>query len=75
MTTFDKPASLDDETFYARWHGSHTPLSLEIHPLTLYVRNSVVRALTPGARPRRAIGNEAVGSLSTALMSEYVLRA
>ena len=107
VTTFDKPASLDDEAFYERWHGSHTPLSLEIHPLTLYVRNSVVRALTPGAPPLRAIVNEAVASvaiaadaekfysgdegreraikdllsfvdfrsLSTALMSEYVLSA
>ena len=54
VTTFPKPDSLDDETFYARWHGSHGPLSLELHPLTRYVRNTVARVLTPDAPPIRA---------------------
>lgn len=63
VTTFDKPAALSDDDFYARWHGSHTPLSLEIHTLSHYVRNSVVRALTKDAPPLRAIVNEAVASL------------
>lgn len=107
VTTFPKPQRLDDETFYARWHGSHTPLSLEIHPLIHYVRNSVARVLTPGAPLFRAIVNESVAtaavaadpvqffggeenqkraiedllsfvdfeSLSTVLMSEYILCA
>ncbi|MEZ4217374.1 MAG: EthD domain-containing protein [Myxococcota bacterium] len=63
VTSFDKPAALDDDAFYARWHGSHTPLSLEIHPLLHYVRNAVVRPLTPGAPPLRAIVSEAVASV------------
>jgi len=66
LTTFGKPQGLDDDTFYARWHGSHTPLSLEIHPLLRYVRNSVARVLTPGAPPLRAIVSEAVASLEIA---------
>jgi hypothetical protein len=107
VTTFPKPEHLDDETFYACWHGSHTPLSLEIHPLLHYVRNAVARVLTPGAPPYRAIVNESVATLeiaadpelfyssregmkragedlakfvdwktlSTALMSEYILES
>ncbi len=66
VTTFPKPDSIDDETFYARWHGSHGPLSLELHPLTRYVRNAVARVLTPGAPPFRAIVSESVASAADA---------
>jgi hypothetical protein len=62
VTTFPKPEAIDDETFFARWHGSHGPLSLELHPLTRYVRNSVARRLTPDAPPFRAIVSESVAS-------------
>jgi hypothetical protein len=57
-TAFPKPERLSDEAFFAHWHGSHTPLSFEIHPLWQYVRNTAVRALTPGAKPYRAIVEE-----------------
>ena len=63
VTTFPKPERLDDETFYSRWHGSHTKLSLEIHPLTQYIRNSVARPLTIGAPPLRAIVSDSVASV------------
>ena len=66
ISTFPRPDRLDPETFYARWHGSHTPLSLEIHPLLQYNRNSVARALTPGAPPFGAIVNESVASAEIA---------
>jgi len=62
VTTFPKPEAIDEETFYARWQGSHGPLSLELHPLTRYVRNAVARVLTPGAPPIRAIVSESVES-------------
>ncbi|MCH2172686.1 EthD domain-containing protein [Myxococcota bacterium] len=62
VSAFPKPERVDDETFYACWHGSHTPLSLRIHPLTRYVRNAVVRSLTPGAPDYRALVCESVGS-------------
>ncbi len=57
-TAFPKPERISDEEFFARWHGSHTPLSFEIHPLWQYTRNSVARVLTPGAPPHRAIVEE-----------------
>jgi len=66
VTTFPKPERLDDDTFYGRWHDSHTPLSLEIHPLLRYTRNSVARRLTPGAPPLHAIVSEAVASAAIA---------
>ena len=49
-TAFPKPERLSDEAFYERWHGHHTPLSFEIHPLWEYTRNAVARVLTPGRR-------------------------
>lgn len=66
VTTFPRPDRLDDETFYARWHGSHGPLSLELHPLTRYVRNAVARPVTPDAPPIRAIVSESVESAAVA---------
>lgn len=58
VTFFEKPERLDDETFHARWHGSHTPLSLEIHPMWAYFRHGVARVLTPGGPPWRGIVDE-----------------
>ena len=62
FTTFPKPDALDFETFYARWHGSHGPLTLLLHPLTRYVRNAVVRGITAGAPTLHAIVSESVAS-------------
>jgi hypothetical protein len=59
-TFFDKKPDLDDESFYRIWHGEHTPLSFEIHPFWLYVRNQALRSITPGAPPVRGIVYEAV---------------
>jgi len=59
FTWFPKPEHLSDEQFFRGWHEQHTPLSFELHPLRWeYVRNSVARALTPGAPPVRAIVTE-----------------
>jgi len=59
-TVFDKKAGLPDDEFFRIWHGEHTPLSFDIHPLWLYVRNAVVRPVTAGAPALRAIVYEAV---------------
>lgn len=59
-TFFDKKEGVDDDTFYRIWHGEHTPLSFDIHPFWLYVRNQVLRSITPGAPPVRGIVYEAV---------------
>jgi hypothetical protein len=66
FTTFPKPEALDLETFYARWHGSHGPLSLLLHPLTRYVRNAVFRPITEGAPTLHAIVSESVASCAVA---------
>ena len=41
LTLFNKKKSIDYKTFIDRWHNSHTPLSLELHPLWNYNRNVV----------------------------------
>lgn len=63
MAMFERPAWLERDEFIRRWHESHTPKSLEIHPLRRYVRNVVARVLTPGARPFAGIVPEAFASL------------
>jgi hypothetical protein len=58
ITMFDKRADVDDAQFFARWHGSHTPLTFEVHPVCLYVRHAVARAVTDGAPRWRGIVEE-----------------
>lgn len=58
MTVFDKPAGADDETFYGHWYGHQSPMSEWMQPRCRYVRNAVVRALTPGAPRYKAIVSE-----------------
>ncbi len=49
LTVFDKPAGIDDDTFYGHWYGHQSPMSEAMQPRARYVRNAVVRAVTPGA--------------------------
>lgn len=49
VTAIRRKDGLTDEQFFERWHGSHAVMTLQIHPVTRYVRNAVVRPLTPGA--------------------------
>ena len=65
LTVFDKPAGVSDETFYGHWYGHQSPMSEWMQPRTRYVRNAVVRALTPGAPSYRAIVEEAWPSPET----------
>lgn len=46
LTLFKRKKEIDYKTFIHRWHNSHTPLSLKIHPLWHYNRN-VVNAFIP----------------------------
>jgi hypothetical protein len=59
LTVFDKPVGVDDETFFGHWYGHQSPMSEWMQPRARYVRNAVVRALTPGAPRYRAIVEEA----------------
>ena len=58
LTIFDKPAGVDDETFYGHWYGHQSPMSEDMQPRARYVRNAVVRSVTPGAPRYRAIVEE-----------------
>lgn len=59
FTWFEKAAAISDEQFLHAWHDVHTPFSFELHPRRwTYVRNSVLRTLTPGSPPIRAIVTE-----------------
>ena len=46
LTLFKQKKDIDYNTFIDRWHNSHTPLSLKIHPLWHYNRNVVTKKLT-----------------------------
>ena len=74
FTAFPKPDRLTDEQFFAHWHGSHTPLSFEIHPLWRYIRNAVSRPLTVGAPPYRGIVEERFRVIEDALDMERLFR-
>jgi hypothetical protein len=58
ITMFDKRRDIDDTQFFARWHGSHTPLTFEVHPVCLYVRHAVARPITGDAPRWRGIVEE-----------------
>lgn len=63
-----RPADMDETTWLARWHGSHTPVAIATQSTFGYVQNYVVRPLTEDAPVINAIVEElfpieAVGSL------------
>lgn len=62
LTFFDKGPTISDDDFYRIWHGEHTPLTFELHPFWIYVRNQVLRAITPGAPSIRGIVYEAAAT-------------
>lgn len=53
-----RPAALDVETWFARWHVDHTPVAIATQSTFGYTQNAVVRALTPGAPELAAIVEE-----------------
>ena len=46
LTLFHSKKNIEYDTFIDRWHNSHTPLSLRLHPLWNYIRNVVKRPIT-----------------------------
>jgi hypothetical protein len=44
-----RPGDLGYDEWIERWHGTQSPRSGELQPRTRYVRNEVVRAVTPDA--------------------------
>lgn len=60
-TLLTKRPDITDEQFFTRWHGSHTPLTFEIHPFWVYLRNAFARPVTLDAPPYMALVEEGVG--------------
>jgi len=48
LTLFRSRKDISQDVFIDRWHNSHTPLSLRIHPLWHYNRNVVTAPLGSG---------------------------
>ena len=59
VTLLEKPDTLSYEDWIEHWHGIQSPMSEAMQPRTRYVRNEVVRAVTHGAPPWKAIVEEA----------------
>ena len=59
VTCLERPEGVGYEEWIEHWHGYQSPMSEEMQPRTRYVRNEVVRPLTPDARPWKAIVEEA----------------
>jgi hypothetical protein len=59
VSLIHRPPGLDYATWIERWHGTQSPLSARLQPRCRYVRNEVVRAVTPGAPEIDGIVEEA----------------
>ena len=59
VTTFDKPERFTYEQWYERWYETQSPMSEEMQPRMRYVRNAVVRPITPDAPSIKGIVDEA----------------
>lgn len=58
VSLIEQHPNLDYDEWVRRWHGRMSPVSERIQPRTRYVRNRVLRALTPDAPPWAAIVEE-----------------
>ena len=60
LTLFRRKKGIDRSVFLDRWHKSHTPLSLRIHPLWDYNRNVVEKYLKEDSAKFEGIVEEQV---------------
>jgi hypothetical protein len=67
FTLFRQKKGISYEAFIDRWHNSHTPLSLRLHPLWNYSRNVVVKRLTEDSTSWDGIVEEHVRTKSDLL--------
>jgi hypothetical protein len=58
VALIERPERLSFEAWIAHWHGPHREVALETQCTFVYVRNVVVRALTPNAPPWAGIVEE-----------------
>ena len=66
VTCIARKPGLSDEEFIRLWHGDHRAVAIETQSTTGYVRNEIVRPLTPDAPPWAAIVEETfpIGALT-----------
>ena len=62
VTLMERPKRLSREEWIKRWHGRQSPVSEAMQPRSRYIRNVVVRAVTPDAPPYEGIVEEAWAS-------------
>lgn len=58
VTCVNRRPDITDAQFIERWNHEHKQVALDIQSTTAYVRNAVVRSLTPDAPPRDGIVEE-----------------
>ena len=58
VTLINRLPGMEDEAFFEHWNNEHREVALETQSTTAYVRNAVVRPLTPGAPQRDGIVEE-----------------
>jgi len=59
VTLMERPHRLSHEEWIHRWHGTQSPVSEAMQPRARYIRNVVVKAVTPDAPPFEGIVEEA----------------
>ncbi|MFA5055870.1 MAG: hypothetical protein WC562_06865 [Dehalococcoidia bacterium] len=59
ITLMERPKKLPREEWIKRWHGTQSPVSEAMQPRARYIRNVVLKALTPDAPPFEGIVEEA----------------
>ena len=64
VSLIHRPPGVDYTTWIERWHGTQSPLSAALQPRCRYVRNEVVRPLTPDAPEIGGIVEEAWPSVA-----------
>jgi hypothetical protein len=58
LTRLTRRRGLSDAEYLRRWHGGHSTLSLEVHPLWGYVRNVIEATVVDGTPPCDGIVEE-----------------
>ena len=58
VTLMETPERMTDEEWVTHWHTVQSPVSESMQPRIRYVRNAVVRSVTPDAPPYRGIVEE-----------------
>ena len=59
ITLMERPKRLSHEEWIQRWHGRQSPVSEAMQPRARYIRNVVIKTLTPDAPPYEGIVEEA----------------